>query len=580
MTHPNATLLVVDDDAMNRDALSRRLTRTGYRVLTAENGPDALAMINTHRVDAVLLDVMMPGMSGIETLRHLRLTRSVSELPVIMVTAKDGSDDVVEALDLGANDYVTKPIDFAVALARIRAQVTARRADPLTGLPNRLLFLEKLNQALAQSRGDDPQPFAVLFLDVDRFKIINDSLGHVAGDELLVEMAKRVDRSLRTTDTFARFDGDHTLARRGGDEFTILLSGVSDADQALAIGDRLRASVAQPFVLQGREIVTSISVGIVLSAERYSRAQDMVRDADSAMYRAKELGKGRCEVFDLSMLAAAERRLVLESDLRHALDRGEFEVYYQPIVSLAEARISGFEALIRWHHPERGLIHPAEFIPTAEETGLIIPIGHWVLRQACQQMRDWTRDFPETRDLIISVNLSARQCMHPDLIADVRRLLDESGIAPERVKLEITEGIVLENSDAVAQVLRELRAIGVQLGLDDFGMGYSALSYLQRFPFQTIKIDRTFVTGMQQTGNTEIIRAIVSLAAGLQMNVTAEGVETIEQMNRLKDLACEFGQGFYFHQPLTESHARALLQAAIWTKLPADPVAQPEGAGA
>jgi diguanylate cyclase (GGDEF)-like protein len=560
MSQPNTTLLLVDDDEMNRDALARRLARSGYTVLTAESGSAALRMIRERRIDAVLLDVMMPGMSGLETLRQLRELRSVADLPVIMVTAKDQSDDVVEALDLGANDYVTKPIDFAVALARIRAQVTTRRADPLTGLPNRVLFMDRLNRMLTNGQAAGSQAFAVLFLDLDRFKVINDSLGHAAGDALLVEIAKRLENSLRAADTVARFDGQHTLARMGGDEFTILLDGVGDVERALAIANRLRAAVAQPFLLQGREVVTSISIGIVVSAARYRHAEDMVRDADTAMYRAKERGKARCEIFDTSMLAAAEERLVLESDLRHALDRQELEVYYQPIVSLSEARLSGFEALLRWHHPRRGLVFPAEFISTAEETGLIVPIGTWVLHEACRQLRAWEQEFPSSDHLVINVNLSARQCMHPDLLEDVRRILDDTGVHPSRLKLEITEGVVLENSDAVANVLRELRVLGVQLGLDDFGMGYSALSYLQHFPFQTIKIDRTFVNGMREGNNTEIIRAIVSLAAGFAMNVTAEGIETVDQVNRLQELACEFGQGYYFDKPLTREDARAILK--------------------
>ena len=561
MSQPNATLLLVDDDAMNRDALARRLSRSGYTVVTAENGSDALRVIRERRIDAVLLDVMMPGMSGLETLRQLRQMRSVADLPVIMVTAKDESDDVVEALDLGANDYVTKPIDFAVALARIRTQVATRRADPLTGLPNRVLFMDRLNRMLTRAQTAGSPTFAVLFLDLDRFKVINDSLGHAAGDALLVELAKRLEHSLRTADTVARFEGNHTLARIGGDEFTILLDGVGDVERALAIANRLRAVVAQPFHLQGREVVTSISIGLVVSAARYRRAEDMVRDADTAMYRAKELGKARCEIFDTSMLAAAEERLVVESDLRHALDRQELEVYYQPIVSLSEERLSGFEALLRWHHPRRGLVLPAEFIPIAEETGLIVPIGTWVLHESCRQLRAWEQEFPGCDHLAINVNLSARQCMHPDLVGDVRRILDDTGVQPSRLKLEITEGVVLENSDAVVNVLRELRGLGVQLGLDDFGMGYSALSYLQHFPFQTIKIDRTFVSGMQEGSNMEIIRAIVSLASGFSMNVTAEGIETVDQVKRLQALACEFGQGYYFDKPLTREDARAILKA-------------------
>jgi len=555
----NATLLLVDDDAMNRDALARRLTRSGYKVLTVGSGVAALRMIREHRIDAVLLDVMMPGLSGLETLRQLRQVRSIADLPVIMVTAKDESDDMVEALDLGANDYVTKPVDFAVALARIRAHVSTRRADPLTGLPNRALFMDRLERLLASGQSM-ASGFAVLFLDIDRFKIVNDSLGHAAGDELLVEIAKRLESSLRASDTVARFEGSHTLARMGGDEFTVLLDGIGDSDRALSIAERLRAAVAQPFQLQGREVISSVSVGLVVSDDRYRRAEDMVRDADTAMYRAKELGKARCEVFDTSMLTEAEERLGLEQDLRRALERHELEVYYQPIVSLSEARLTGFEALLRWNHPERGLVLPAKFIPMAEDTGLIVPIGTWVLHEACRQLRSWTQEFPAAGDLVVNVNLSARQCTHPDLLQQVRRILDDTGVAPSRLKLEITEGVVLEHSEVVGNVLRELRALGVQLGLDDFGMGYSALSYLQNFPFQTIKIDRAFVSGMESGSNTEIIRAIVALAAGLAMDVTAEGIETADQVDRLQQLSCEFGQGYFFDKPLTSEHARALLQ--------------------
>jgi diguanylate cyclase (GGDEF)-like protein len=565
MTELYGTLLVVDDDAMNRDALSRRLTRTGYTVLTAETGAEALSIISQNRVDAVLLDVMMPGMSGIDTLRSLRQSRSVSDLPVIMVTAKDGSDDVVEALDLGANDYVTKPIDYAVALARIRAQVTARRADPLTGLPNRVLFMERINRFLGVESA--ASGFAVLFIDVDRFKVINDSLGHGAGDELLSALATRLQQALRSSDCVAKGD-DPTLARIGGDEFTILLTDIDSPAAAIAVAERLQTVAAQPFPVHGREIVTSLSIGVVMSAARYTRAEDMIRDADTAMYRAKRNGKGRCEIFDTSMLEAARERLRLETDLRQAMQRGEFELFYQPIVSLLDGRVSGFEALLRWHHPERGLIAAADFIPVAEDSGLIVPLGTWVLRRACLQLQEWERS-GQSSGLVVNVNLSAKQCLHPHLLDDLTTILAETGCPPNQVKLEITEGVVLENTELVSRVLHQLRATGVQLGLDDFGMGYSALSYLQRFPFQTIKIDRTFVSGMQEIGNTEIIRAIVSMASGLDMTVTAEGVETAEQVQRLQDLTCEFGQGYFFHRPLSAGEAAAMLSAQAAASLEA-----------
>ncbi len=555
-----ATLLLVDDEPMNRDALERRLSRAGYRVLTAESGAEALAVAAADRVDLVLLDVMMPGMDGIATLRRLRQSRSVSELPVIMVTAKDATEDVVEALDAGANDYVTKPVDFAVAHARIRTQLTARRADPLTGLPNRLLFMDRLSQQVARNVAAGAHDFAVFFLDIDRFKVINDSLGHVAGDELLTGIARRLEQSLRCTDTVARFNGDCTLARLGGDEFTVLLNGLCHAADARAVAERLVAAVAKPFELQGRHVVVSVSIGIVMGDARYQRAEDMVRDADTAMYRAKDLGKARCEIFDTSMLAAAEERLLIESDLRRAVERQELRLHYQPIVTLSGQRLCGFEALLRWQHPSRGLIAPNGFIPIAEETGLIVPIGHWALQEACRQMRVWDSEFPECANLVVNVNLSARQCLHPDLVSDVARVLAETGLAPARLKLEITESLVLEKSDAVLEILRALRGLGVQLGLDDFGMGYSALSYLQRLPVQSLKIDRSFVNDIQNTGNVEIVRAILSLASGLAMDVTAEGVETADQAARLQDLSCEFGQGYYFDRPLTSDRAREVLQ--------------------
>ncbi len=576
MDETHSTLLLVDDDAMNRDALSRRLMRKGFTVLTADNGPRALAVVDTQRVDAVLLDVMMPEMSGIETLRRLRQSHSVSELPVIMLTAKDSTEDVVEALELGANDYVTKPIDFAIALARIRTQVAARRADPLTGLPNRVLFMNRLDRLVARRRTGAANPdaparpaFAVLFLDVDRFKVINDSLGHLAGDELLIGLARRLERSLRSTDTVSRLASEPTLARMGGDEFTILLDGVSTPQHAAVVAERLLSVVVtEPFDLHGREVVISVSIGIVMSDDRYLGGDEMVRDADTAMYRAKAQGKARCVLFDTSMLAAAEQCLRLETDLRHAIKRHELKVHYQPIVGLTDGRLCGFEALLRWQHPERGLIPPSEFIPVAEETGLIVEIGLWVLREACRQMRAWHEAYPEYASLIINVNLSGRQCLQPTLVRDVAAILEETGLEPARLKLEITEGIVLDNSETVVTVLNNLRALEVQLGLDDFGMGYSALSYLRQYPFQTLKIDRSFVSSMEQNGNAEIVRAIVSMATGLEMDVTAEGVETEEQVTRLKTLQCEFGQGYYFYRPLASDQIEDILRVRKWIAAP------------
>ena len=353
------------------------------------------------------------------------------------------------------------------------------------------MFMDRVDRLIANVGATTAPSFAVLFLDIDRFKTVNDSLGHLAGDELLIGVARRLEQSLRASDAVSRPVGEHTLARLGGDEFTVLLHGVRTLAEAGGVADRLLTAVARPFEIQGSEVVVSISIGVVMSDPRYQRAEDMVRDADTAMYHGKAQGKARVEVFDTSMLEAVEARIQLEADLRHALDRKQLQLYYQPIVELATGKLSGFEALLRWHHPERGLVSPASFIPTAEETGLIVSIGLWAIREACEQMRAWALEFPECRELTINVNLSARQCGQPDLVTNVERILAETGLAPERLKLEITEGVVLESSEAVVDVLNALRALGVQLGLDDFGTGYSALSYLRQFPFQTLKIDRS-----------------------------------------------------------------------------------------
>ncbi len=553
------TLLVVDDDSMNREMLARRLTRQGFRMLVAENGTEALSLIERHRIDAVLLDSIMPGLSGLDTLRRLRQSRSSAELPVIMVTGKDRSEDVVEALELGANDYVTKPIDFAVVLARIKTQVSVRRADPLTGLANRLQFIEQVERRLARFHREPAAPFAVLFIDIDRFKLINDSLGHLAGDELLVSVARRLEGALRNSDTVARAV-DHTVARFGGDEFTILLDRIDGLDAAEAIAARLLGVASTPVTVQGREIFTTLSIGLVMSATRYEQAEAMLRDADTAMYRAKSRGKARVEVFDVSMRAAVEEQVQLEADLRQAIPRNELEIHYQPIVALGDNRLCGFEALLRWRHPNRGLFEAIDVIPLAEESGLMVPIGTWVLGEACRQMRAWDADFPDSGGLMMNVNVSAKQLVLPSFVDDVRRVLAETGMPAERLKLEIAENVVLENSAAVETTLTQLRTMGVQLGLDDFGMGYSALGYLQRLPFQTLKIDRAFVMGMQQLGNSEIIRAIISMAEALAMTVTAEGIETAQQAADLKGLECGFGQGFFFREPLTRDAAEKLLR--------------------
>jgi diguanylate cyclase (GGDEF)-like protein len=422
--------------------------------------------------------------------------------------------------------------------------------DSLTGLPNRAMFTQLLKAEIESSNQRDGHMFAVLFLDLDRFKNINDSLGHTHGDLLLVAFAERLERTLRPIDTLARF---------GGDEFAILLSGMTDATDAVRVAKRISDELSEPFVLDKNSAFATASIGIALSSSGYDRADDILRDADIAMYRAKENGKARYEVFDHGMHARAVSRLQLESDLRLAIEQKEFCVYYQPIVCLQTGRLAGFEALVRWNHPRRGLVEPADFIPVAEETGLIVPIGEWVLNEACAQVRQWQIDSPSHRSLSLSVNLSARQVAQAHLLDRIKEALENSKLNPHCLKLEITESVVMENAEAAALMFKQLRSLGVQLSIDDFGTGYSSLSYLHRFPLNYLKIDRSFVMRLTTDNDNAIVRTISTLARNLGMEVIAEGIETEEQHQQLKMLGCEYGQGYLFSRPVDSQSVVHLL---------------------
>jgi diguanylate cyclase (GGDEF)-like protein/PAS domain S-box-containing protein len=423
--------------------------------------------------------------------------------------------------------------------------------DALTGLPNRALFMDHLRLAVDRTKRRQARQFAVLFLDLDRFKVVNDSLGHMVGDQLLIGIARRLEKSLRPGDS---------VARLGGDEFTVLLEDISDVSEATAVAERLQKELSRPFNLGGHEVFTTVSIGIAPSTIGYDRPENFLRDADTAMYCAKTLGKARHEVFDKNMHARAMNQLQLETDLRRALEREEFFIHYQPIVSLETGRIVSFEALVRWQHPERGIIPPSKFIPVAEETGLIVPLGGWVLRESCRQMREWQMLHPTNPLLSISVNLSGKQFAQPDLIDQIKQALKETGLAPSSLKLEITESVVMENIETATEMLKQLRALGVELSIDDFGTGYSSLSYLHRFPIDTLKIDRSFVTQMSDNNeNTEIVRTIIMLARNLDMNVVAEGVETEPQLAQLMTLGCQCAQGYLFSKPTDTAAVTQLL---------------------
>ncbi|MFN6964301.1 MAG: PAS domain S-box protein [Pyrinomonadaceae bacterium] len=425
--------------------------------------------------------------------------------------------------------------------------------DTLTSLPNRTEFMKHLTTAVERTKRNPSARFAVLFLDLDRFKVINDSLGHVVGDKLLIAIAERLRASVRPGDV---------IARLGGDEFTILLNRTGDPDEVAKVAERLLSKISEPFKLDSYEVFTSASIGIILSDDLHRDPEDFLRDADAAMYRAKETGKARYEIFDREMHKHNLHALQLELDLRRAIERNEFEIHYQPIVMLDSGRVNEFEALIRWRHPQRGLILPDHFIRVAEETGMIIPIGEWILEKACRQTAEWQRSCSTL--LSVSVNLSAKQLMHPHLTSVVKRILNDSGLSPRQLKLEVTESTVMEHSDNSHDVLNELAELGVLLSTDDFGTGYSSLSYLHRFPFSRLKIDRSFVCKMADDRKSEaIVKSILMLGQNLNIEVVAEGIETDIQLRLLRGLGCELGQGYRFSPGVAADEVQGMLQAAF-----------------
>jgi diguanylate cyclase (GGDEF)-like protein len=425
--------------------------------------------------------------------------------------------------------------------------------DTLTDLPNRALLTNHLQLSIDRAKLNSDHRFALLFLDLDRFKNINDSLGHIAGDELLTTVARRLEEGLRPMDT---------VARLGGDEFAILLDGIEDYDDVTLVAERAQKELTRPLTLNGHEVSTTASIGVTLNTVKYNDPESILRDADTAMYHAKEKGKARYEIFDAAMHARAVSRLEIENDLRRAIEGQELMVYYQPIVSLDTNKISGFEALVRWNHPQKGLICPLDFITVAEETGLIVELGRRVLEQSCYQMRAWQIQYPSSRPLTISVNLSGKQFLQNNLIEQIQQILRETELDPRTVKLEITESVVMENAEIASSMLSQLRVLGVQLSIDDFGTGYSSLSYLHRFPVNTLKIDRSFISRMGAGDeNAEIVQTIMTLANNLGMEVIAEGVETESQLAILKKMKCKFGQGYLFSKPVSVQVAGELLEA-------------------
>jgi diguanylate cyclase (GGDEF)-like protein len=572
-------LLVVDDNSNNRDMLSRRLIRHGYAVEVAENGPEALAKINQAHYDLVVLDQMMPGMSGLDLLRLLRATYSQSELPVIMVTAVDNTQSVVDALGHGANDYVVKPVDMPVVAARIQSQLERSRADhrgrgsdALTKLCDRSLFLNHLTEALKRPRHDSTGTLAVLLINLDGFRMLNDSFGHASGDFVLIETARRFQATL--SDNVERQSEVPLLARVGGHEFAVLLHSVGHPRQAETVAQALLSCLDWPFQLantgapllqdSGSQVSVSASVGITTPDSGESTAAELMRDAGLAMSCAREHGRNSWQQFDPAMRQRAQVRMALAMDLPHAIARNQLAVFYQTKVHLATRTVVGFEALLRWRHPEYGPIPPNDFIPIAEETGEIVSLGKWILRQACMQLKAWQAKFPCDPPLSMNVNLSVKQLADPTLVSSIEAILAETGVQAECINLELTESSLVSQIESARDVLAQLQTLRVGLDLDDFGTGYSSLSYLRTLRFDSLKIDRSFVNRLDSDPESgAIIETILNLARTLHMTVVAEGIESEEQLAKLIDLGCDTGQGFLFSKPVAADSAEAMLASAF-----------------
>jgi len=565
-------ILIVDDEPDNFDVIDTLLSDRDYQLHYASSGERAIASLEAVQPDLILLDVMMPGMDGIEVCQRLKALSQWEAVPIIMVTALTTKQDLAQCFSAGADDFISKPINRLELTARVRSMLRIRQQykelasfstrlektvqqrtaqlramifkDALTQLPSRMFLLQKLTESLQSEESS----FAVISLDCDRFKRVNSSFGYALSNQLLVAVAKRLQQYLRPGDI---------LARTGDDKFCFVFHLSQDAPSIESFLETLLRCFEASFAIANSEIFVTVCLGVALSHGGQQTPEELLQDADTALYQAKMQGKGSYKIFDPQMHQAIFNRLTLESDLQRALKQQEFVTYYQPVVSLQTQKIVGFEALVRWQHPERGMVSPGEFIPLMETTGSIVPVGIAILEQACEQLQIWHQQ--GWTEWTMSVNLSVRQFACPTLLADIDRVLAETGVDPAYLKLEITESAIMDKAERAIALTKELRSRNIQISLDDFGTGYSSLGYLHRFPADNLKIDRSFVHQLQsQNRNYYVVDTIVALSKQLGLSVIAEGIETHQQLEGLRKLGCEFGQGYLFSKPIAATEVKEL----------------------
>lgn len=591
------SILVIDDEPRNFDVIESLLSIQNYDLHYASTGKEALESLALMSIDLILLDVMMPEMDGIEVCYQIKAKPQWQSIPIIMVTASTAKEDLAQCLNVGADDFISKPVHSLELRARVHSmlrikkqfdeiqmalkrqaileaekieilenrnfelekQVEARTAalkataklishnalhDPLTDLPNRRMLLEHLELSINKAKQLDSYRYAVLFLDLDNFKVINDSLGHLIGDKLLIKIVEKLKNYLPEV---------HLLTRFGGDEFVILLEYVDNLEEVIKISEGILANFQNPIKINENdlEMVVGASIGIVWDTADYSHASDLLRDADIAMYKAKLQGRNSYQIFDTQMHNQALRRLTLEADLRKALEQEQFVVYYQPIIDILNNALIGFEALVRWQHPIHGFVSPTDFISISEETGLIVSLDTWVFNTSCKQLATWKNKFPHRFPLKMTINLSVQDLRKPSLIGDIDRTLEQTGLSGDSITLEITESMLIDNINKTIDLLTQLQDRKIQISIDDFGTGYSSLNYLHRLPADYLKIDRSFINQIEEGNrNYQLVSTIIILSNQLGLKVIAEGIETPGQLKLLKQLKCEFGQGYLFSKPL------------------------------